>query len=77
MNSLMEAKEFDKLKIVKSTHKEDSRRYTQTKCPQSRNANNVAAAIPQDNALPVRKDAQTAAKLTTSEWYAEAGEPNQ
>ena len=33
MNSLTEAKEFDKLKIMKNTHKDSPRRQTQTKMP--------------------------------------------
>ena len=33
MNGLTEAKEFDKLKLVKKTHKDSPRRPTQTKTP--------------------------------------------
>ena len=33
MNILTEAKEFDKLKIVKDTYKDSTRRSTQTKMP--------------------------------------------
>ena len=67
MNSLTEAKEFVKLKVVKRRHKDRPRRYTQIKCPQSKHADIVAVTIPQDNAWPIARDAQVAAKLSTSE----------
>ena len=41
MNSLTEAKEFVKLKVVKRRHKDRPRRYTQIKCPQSKHADIV------------------------------------
>ena len=50
MNSLTEAKEFDKLKIVKNTYKDSTRRSTQIKHPQNICADTVVAAIPHDNA---------------------------
>ena len=48
----------------------------QTKMPQNKHGDTVAVAIPQDNAQLMGRDAQMAAKLATSEQYAEAGEPN-
>ena len=74
MNSLTEAKEFDKLKVVKT--------YTGTvlegRCRQRHLQNRLAyvvAAIPPDNAWHMGRHAQSVAKLATSEWFAEAGEP--
>ena len=77
MNSLTEAKEFDKLKIIKkNTHTrtvlEDIHRQ---RCLQNRHADTVVAATPQDNAQHMGRHAQNAAKLAISECCVEVGEP--
>ena len=74
----MMAKEFDKLKAVKThTHTrkalEDKCRQ---KCLQNRHVDTVATTVPQDNVQHMEKDAQPATKLATLEWYAGAGDPN-
>ena len=75
MNSLTETKEFDKLKIVKSTHKESLRRFSAlTKCPQNSHADIVVATIPQDNAQTMGRNSQNAAKVATSERCVGTGE---
>ena len=76
MNSLTEVKKFDKLKKGKKhaqgTVLEDKHRQ---RCLQSRCPDTVVPAIPQDNAKHMERQAQSAAKLATSEWSVEAGEP--
>ena len=46
MNSLTEAKEFNKIKVTKNAHKDSPRRQVWTKMPQSTHADIVVAAIP-------------------------------
>ena len=68
INSFTEAKEFNKLKIVKTTYKDKTLEDPQRqKCSQSICTDTVVAAISQDNAWPMGRGAQNAATLATSE----------
>ena len=68
MNSFTEAKEFDKLKIMKNTYKESIRRSpTLTKTPTKYMYRYCGSSHPQDNAQPMVRSAQNAVKLATSE----------
>ena len=72
MNSLMEVKGFDKLKVAKIIHNQSLRRYMQTKMPTKQTYKYHGSSHPPRQCPAYEKDSQTATKLAT----AEAGEPN-
>ena len=74
MNSLMEAKEFDKIRIPKNTCK-DNPRSTQLRLPTKQTCRYCGSSHPQDSAQHMGRSAQNAVRLAISEQYAEAGGP--
>ena len=75
MKSLTETMEFNKIKVTKMhtrTVQEDTHRQ---RYPQSRHADIVVAAIPQDNVWHMGRHTQNIVKLATSEWCAEEEKP--
>ena len=55
MNSLTQVKEFDKLKVVKSTYKESPRRYRQTKMPAKQTSKYCGSSYPPRQCLAYGK----------------------